>query len=142
MNWVSTGWSRPRSLRPWSTSSFGAVGAILGTGAGASQHAARLSGLGHQVVVGTRDPEATLARTEPDMMGTEPFAVFHAARPELTLPTFADAADAGELVINGIDSANAVTALSALPAAALGGRVLIDYAVSYVYQQPGDPEHS
>ncbi|MEU7696689.1 NAD(P)-binding domain-containing protein [Streptomyces sp. NPDC039028] len=116
--------------------------AILGTGAGARQHAARLSGLGHQVVVGTRDPEATLARTEPDMMGTEPFAVFHAARPELTLATFADAADAGELVINGIDGANAVTALSALPAAALGGKVLIDYAVPYVYQQPGDPEHS
>ncbi|MGW7434012.1 NADPH-dependent F420 reductase [Streptomyces sp. NPDC054861] len=116
--------------------------AILGTGAGARQHAARLSALGHQVVVGTRDPEATLARTEPDMMGTEPFAAFHAAHPELTLATFAEAAEAGELVINGIDGANAVAALAALPAAALAGKVLIDYAVPYVYQQSGDPEHS
>ncbi|WP_367048560.1 NAD(P)-binding domain-containing protein [Streptomyces sp. Je 1-332] len=116
--------------------------AILGTGAGARQHAARLSALGHQVIVGTRDPEATLARTEPDMMGTEPFAAFHAAHPELTLATFAEAADAGELVINGIDGANAVAALTALPAGALTGKILIDYAVPYVYQQPGDPEHS
>ncbi|MFJ9924346.1 NADPH-dependent F420 reductase [Streptomyces rubiginosohelvolus] len=116
--------------------------AILGTGAGARQHAARLLGLGHQVIVGTRDPEATLARTEPDMMGTEPFAAFHAAHPELTLATFAEAAAAGELVINGIDGANAVAALSALPPKALAGKVLIDYAVPYVYQQPGDPEHS
>ncbi|MFF5706628.1 NADPH-dependent F420 reductase [Streptomyces sp. NPDC012794] len=116
--------------------------AILGTGAGARQHAARLSGLGHQVIVGTRDPQATLARTEPDMMGTEPFAAFHAAHPELTLTAFAEAADAGELVINGIDGANALAALTALPAAALAGKALIDYAVPYVYQQPGDPEHS
>ncbi|MEU9031496.1 NAD(P)-binding domain-containing protein [Streptomyces sp. NPDC048383] len=116
--------------------------AILGTGAGARQHAARLASLGHQVIVGTRSPQATLARTEPDMMGTEPFAAFHAAHPELTLTTFADAADAGELVINGIDGTNAVAALTALPATALAGKVLIDYAVPYVYQQPGGPEHS
>ncbi|MET9608121.1 NAD(P)-binding domain-containing protein [Streptomyces sp. NPDC006512] len=112
--------------------------AILGTGAGARQHAARLSALGHQVVIGTRDPEATLARTEPDMMGTAPFAAFHATHPGLTLASFAEAAEAGELVINGIDGANAVAALAALPATALAGKVLIDYAVPYVYQQPGD----
>ncbi|MFI5866358.1 NADPH-dependent F420 reductase [Streptomyces sp. NPDC051546] len=116
--------------------------AILGTGAGARQHAARLSSLGHQVIIGTRDPKATSARTEPDMMGTEPFAVFHAAHPELTLVTFAEAADAGELVINGIDGANAVTALAGLPASVLAGKTLIDYAVPYVHQQPGGPEHS
>ncbi|MFF1414062.1 NADPH-dependent F420 reductase [Streptomyces sp. NPDC058289] len=116
--------------------------AILGTGAGARQHAARLSALGHQVIVGTRSPDATLARTEPDMMGTEPFAAFHAVHPELTLVTFAEAADAGELIINGIDGTNAVAALTALPAASLAGKVLIDYAVPYIYQQPVDPQHS
>ncbi|MEU9193144.1 NADPH-dependent F420 reductase [Streptomyces hundungensis] len=116
--------------------------AILGTGAGARQHAARLSAIGHQVIVGTRDPEATLARTEPDMMGTEPFAAFHATHPELALVTFAEAADASELVINGIDGVNAVAALTALPATALVGKTLIDYAVPYIYQQPGVPKHS
>ncbi|MFJ6697969.1 NADPH-dependent F420 reductase [Streptomyces sp. NPDC091272] len=115
--------------------------AILGTGAGARQHATRLSTLGHEVIVGTRVPEATLARTEPDMMGTEPFAAYLSTRPGLALTTFAEAAEAGEMVINGIDGANAVTALSALPASALAGKTLIDYSVPYVYQQPGDAEH-
>ncbi|MFG2750846.1 NADPH-dependent F420 reductase [Streptomyces xanthophaeus] len=115
--------------------------ALLGTGAGARCHAAKLTALGHQVTVGTRDPKATVARTEPDMMGTEPFAGFLGAHPRLTLATFAEAAEEGELVINGIDGANAVAALTALPAGALAGKTLIDYAVPYVYQQPGDAEH-
>ncbi|WP_347104337.1 NAD(P)-binding domain-containing protein [Streptomyces sp. CB03238] len=115
--------------------------AILGTGAGARCHAAKLIDLGHDVTVGTRSPEATLARSEPDMMGTPPFSAFLAEHPELTLATFADAAAAGELVINGIDGAHAVTALTAGPAPALAGKVLIDYAVPYVYQQEGDTEH-
>ena len=38
--------------------------AVLGTGMVGQALAARLSGLGHTVTVGTRDPEATLARTE------------------------------------------------------------------------------
>ncbi|MFF3275946.1 NADPH-dependent F420 reductase [Streptomyces chrestomyceticus] len=114
--------------------------AVLGTGAGARCHTARLAELGHQVVVGTRDPQATLARREPDMMGTPPYRDFHAAHPGLPLRTFAEAADAGELVINGIDGANAVTALSAIPPDALAGKTLIDYAVPYLYQQPGQVE--
>ncbi|WP_156727938.1 NADPH-dependent F420 reductase [Streptomyces apocyni] len=115
--------------------------ALLGTGAGARAHVAKLLALGHQVTVGTRDPEVTLARTEPDMMGTPPFSTFLAKHPELTLATFADAAAAGELVINGIDGINAVRALSAIPAEALAGKVLMDYAVPYIYQQPDEVEH-
>lgn len=107
--------------------------AVLGTGAGARCHAAKLSGLGHQVVVGTRDPGATLARTEPDMMGTPPFPVFLAEHPELTLATFGEAAAAGALVINGIDGANAARTLGGIDAGALSGKVLIDYAVPYLY---------
>ncbi|MER6997475.1 NAD(P)-binding domain-containing protein [Streptomyces sp. NPDC000410] len=107
--------------------------AVLGTGAGARCHAAKLKELGHQVTVGTRDPEATLARTEPDMMGTPPFADFLAGHPDLALTTFADAAAAGELVINGIDGANAVRTLTAIPSGALAGKVLIDYAVPFIY---------
>ncbi|MGA4803359.1 NADPH-dependent F420 reductase [Streptomyces lavendulocolor] len=115
--------------------------AILGTGAGARCHATALARLGHDVTVGTRDPGATLARTEPDMMGTPPFAGFLADHPGLTLATFADAAAASEVVVNGIDGANAVAALTALPGPALAGKTLIDYAVPYVYQQEGDAEH-
>ena len=38
---------------------------ILGTGVVGKTIAVRLDGLGHDVMVGTRDPEETLSRTEP-----------------------------------------------------------------------------
>ncbi|MBZ4323626.1 NADPH-dependent F420 reductase [Streptomyces huiliensis] len=113
--------------------------AVLGTGGGARAHIARLAGLGHEVHVGTRDPEATLARTEPDMMGTPPFGAWLADHPGVELHTFADAAaHAPELVVNGIDGRNAVAALSAA-AEQLAGKTLADYAVPYVYDP--DVEH-
>ena len=52
--------------------------AVLGTGMVGRAIAARLHELGHTVVVGTRDPEATLARPEPDGMGNPPFSAWHA----------------------------------------------------------------
>ncbi|MFJ8162297.1 NADPH-dependent F420 reductase [Streptomyces sp. NPDC096136] len=108
--------------------------AVLGTGGGARAHAARLVGLGHEVFVGTRDPEATLARSEPDMMGNVPYGQWLAGHPGITLTSFGDAAAAAdELVINGIDGHSAVAALTAT-AGPLTGRTLIDYAVPYVYR--------
>ncbi|MFQ6198683.1 NADPH-dependent F420 reductase [Streptomyces sp. NPDC000405] len=112
---------------------------VLGTGGGARAHIAKLAGLGHEVHVGTRDPRATLARTEPDMMGTPPFKEFLAEHPGIQLHTFGDAAAASDgLVINGIDGHNAVAALSAI-AGRLAGKTLIDYAVPYIYNP--DVEH-
>ncbi len=39
--------------------------AVLGTGGGARAHAARLLDLGHEVYVGTRDPEVTSPAPSP-----------------------------------------------------------------------------
>ena len=66
--------------------------AVLGTGMVGQALAGRLHELGHTVAVGTRDPQATLARTEPDGMGNPPFATWHATHPGVALATFADAA--------------------------------------------------
>ncbi|MEU2954039.1 NADPH-dependent F420 reductase [Streptomyces xanthochromogenes] len=113
--------------------------AVLGTGGGARAHAAKLVDLGHEVYVGTRDPEATLARTEPDMMGNAPYGQWLAEHPGITLKTFGDAAAAADtLVVNGIDGHNAVAALSAI-ADRLAGKTLVDYAVPFVYQH--ETEH-
>ena len=46
--------------------------AVMGTGPVGQALAGKLDELGHEVTVGTRDPEATLARTEPDYMGNPP----------------------------------------------------------------------
>ncbi|MEK2472769.1 MULTISPECIES: NADPH-dependent F420 reductase [Streptomyces] len=107
--------------------------AVLGTGGGGRAHAAKLAELGHDVFVGTRDPEATLARTEPDMMGNPPYKQFLADHPGLTLLPFGAAAAAAELVINGIDGHHAVATLTA-SADQLTRKTLIDYAVPFVYQ--------
>ena len=42
---------------------------ILGTGVVGKTIAVRLDGLGHDVIVGTRNPEETLSRTDPDQYG-------------------------------------------------------------------------
>ncbi|SHL84040.1 NADPH-dependent F420 reductase [Streptomyces yunnanensis] len=113
--------------------------AVLGTGGGGRAHAAKLLELGHKVFVGTRDPEATLTRTEPDMMDNPPYGQWLADHPGLTLLSFGEAAAAAdELVINGIDGHNAVAALSDI-ADQLAGKTLVDYAVPFIYNP--DVEH-
>src|SRR5690348_14910367 len=58
---------------------------VFGTGTVGRTLAARLTELGHSVTIGTRDPAATTARTEPDGMGNPPFASWHAEHPDVTL---------------------------------------------------------
>ncbi|MGW4842189.1 NADPH-dependent F420 reductase [Nocardia brasiliensis] len=111
--------------------------AVLGTGEGGRLHAAKLAELGYEVVLGTRDPAVTLARTEPDRMGNPPLSEWSAAHPEIPVHTFGEAAAAADqLVINGIDGASAVAALSGI-SEQLAGKVLIDYGVPYNYTEHG-----
>jgi predicted dinucleotide-binding enzyme len=100
--------------------------AVLGTGMVGQTIAARLAGLGHEVTVGTRDPQGTLARTEPDGMGNPAYPVWAAAHPEVRLATFADAAAGAELVVNATSGHGALPALEAAGADNLAGKVLLD----------------
>ena len=90
--------------------------AVLGTGMVGQALAGRLTRLGHTVAVGTRDPDATLARTEPDGMGNPPFAAWHADHADVALTTFADAAAGADLVVlagNGFAAIDMLTAAGA-----------------------------
>ena len=100
--------------------------AVLGTGMVGQALAGRLSGLGHTVAVGTRDPEATLARTEPDGMGNPPFAAWHADHADVGLTTFADAAAGAELVVLAGNGVAALDMLTAAGAEHLAGKPLLD----------------
>ncbi len=74
--------------------------AVLGTGVVGRTLAARLDGLGHDVVIGTRDPAATMARTEPGGFGTAPYPQWQAEHPGIRLLSFTDAAafaDVGDI---------------------------------------------
>ena len=100
--------------------------AILGTGAVGRALAAGLAGAGHHVQVGTRDPEATLARTEPDRFGQPPLRDWLEVHSGPQLVTFAQAAAAAEMVFNATSGDVSLEVLRAAGADNLAGKVLVD----------------
>ena len=113
--------------------------AVLGTGRVGQAIAARLHGLGHEVAVGTRDPQSTLARTEPDGMGNPPYAAWAADHRQVPLVSFADAAAGAELVINATSGHGALPALELAGADNLAGKVLIDISNPLDFSQGFPP---
>jgi predicted dinucleotide-binding enzyme len=100
--------------------------AVLGTGTVGRTLAGKLAELGHGVVVGTRDPESTSARTEGDAMGNPPYSVWQADHPAIRLAPYADAAAAAEMVVNATGGIGSLEALRLAGAENLAGKVLLD----------------
>jgi predicted dinucleotide-binding enzyme len=101
---------------------------ILGTGVVGKTIAARLVDLGHEVMVGTREPAETLSRTEPDRYGNPPFSAWQEEHPEVRLGTFAEATAHGEMVVNATAGAVSLEVLEQAGEDNLGGKILIDIA--------------
>ena len=101
---------------------------ILGTGVVGKTIAVRLAGLGHDVIVGTRNPEETLSRTDPDQYGNPPFGAWQEEHPEVRLGTFAEAAAHGEMAVNATAGAVSLEALEQAGEDNLNGKILIDIA--------------
>ncbi|HEY5115511.1 MAG TPA: NAD(P)-binding domain-containing protein [Nakamurella sp.] len=112
---------------------------VIGTGTVGRTMAARLAELGHSVTIGTRDPAATTARTEPDGMGNPPFASWHAEHQDITLATFEQTAQHGEFVINATGGSGSLAALTAAGAENLQGKVLIDISNPLDFSQGFPP---
>ena len=85
--------------------------AIIGTGSVGQTLAQAFHPLGHDVVIGTRDPQATAAR--PEWSGDEEFA------------TYADAGSGADLIVN---ATGGLVSLEALAEVDLDGKVLLDVA--------------
>jgi 8-hydroxy-5-deazaflavin:NADPH oxidoreductase len=102
--------------------------AVLGTGMVGQTLAGRLAELGHEVTAGTRDPAATLARTEPDRMGNPPYRDWATAHPRVRLATFAEAAAGADLVVNATSGEVSMAALTAAGRDNLAGKILLDIA--------------
>jgi predicted dinucleotide-binding enzyme len=100
--------------------------AVLGTGVVGRNIAGKLSSLGHEVVVGTRDPRATLARTGAE--NEETFALWQQAHAQVRLAGFAEAAAEAETVVNAGSGAASLQMLEAAGAENLSGKILIDIA--------------
>ena len=100
--------------------------AVLGTGPVGQTLAVRLAELGHAVTVGTRDVEATLARTEPDAFGNPPFSTWHRNHPEVAVGGLAEAVTGADMVVNATNGAGSIAALEAAGEQRLAGKVLVD----------------
>src|SRR5918911_3181876 len=98
---------------------------ILGTGVVGKTLAARLADLGHEVMVGTREPEETLSRTEPDQYGNPPFSTWQQEHPEVKLGSFGEAATRGEVVVNATAGAVSLEVLEQADEENLHGKVLM-----------------
>jgi predicted dinucleotide-binding enzyme len=101
---------------------------ILGTGVVGKTIAVRLAGLGHDVIVGTRNPEETHSRTNPDQYGNPPFGAWQEEHPEVRLGTFAEAAAHSDMVVNATAGAVSLEALEQAGEDNLNGKILIDIA--------------
>jgi hypothetical protein len=102
--------------------------AVMGTGPVGQALAGKLADLGHEVTVGTRDPQETLARSEPDYLGNPPFRAWQEARPGVGLGRPGEAAREAELVVNATNGAGSVAMLEAAGEENLAGKVLVDVA--------------
>ncbi len=101
---------------------------VIGTGMVGQTLAAKLSDLGHAVVIGTRDVAAAKARTKPGNYSAPSFSVWLTQHPRVKLETFAGAAVHGEVVINATNGSGSLAALKAAGEENLDGKILIDIA--------------
>jgi predicted dinucleotide-binding enzyme len=113
--------------------------AVLGTGMVGRALSARLSGLGHDVTIGTRDPRATLARTEPDGMGNPPFPTWAADHSDVAVATLGEATADAELIVNATNGTGALPALQQAGADHLAGKVILDISNPLDFSQGFPP---
>jgi len=99
---------------------------IMGTGMVGQILAAKLVEVGHDVKIGTRDVNKTLARTDPDPFGNPPFGEWQKKNPKVKLGTFAETAAHGEVLINATAGTGALPALKSAGEANLKGKILMD----------------
>jgi len=81
---------------------------IFGTGIVGQTLAGALAAKGHEVMIGTRDPQATLQRSS---TRGPAFRDWHLSHQMVKLGTFADAARFGEVILNATSGSGALPAL-------------------------------
>jgi predicted dinucleotide-binding enzyme len=95
--------------------------AILGTGGVGKAFATRLTGLGHQVIVGTRNVASTM-----ENKADNGFAAYIQKNPAVKLGSFSEAAAFGEIVINVTKGANTHDVIKSAGIDNLKGKIIMD----------------
>jgi predicted dinucleotide-binding enzyme len=99
---------------------------ILGSGTVGRTLAAGCVRQGHQVMIGTRDPAALLARTVDSPRGGKSFAQWHGENPQVSLGTFAEAAAHGEILVNATAGSGSLAALKLAGESNMAGKLMLD----------------
>jgi predicted dinucleotide-binding enzyme len=99
---------------------------ILGTGVVAQTIAEKLVQLGHEVMMGTRDKQATLAKTGNDNFGRPAFGEWLKNNSKVQLGTYSEAASFGEFLVNATSGTGSVAALKLAGENNLANKVLLD----------------
>lgn len=102
--------------------------AVFGTGMVGRTLAGKLSDLGHEVWMGTRDPDITRTRTETGGAGGPPFHEWHEQHSGVTLTSFAEAAEAAGMIFNATNGSASLEALRSAGPVVLDGKILVDVA--------------
>jgi predicted dinucleotide-binding enzyme len=100
--------------------------AVLGTGVVGQTISEKLTQLGHEVTIGTRDIKNSLARTDKDNFGRPPLKEWLSSHPNIKLGAYSEAASFGELIVNATSGAGTLPALEAAGKENLGGKILMD----------------
>ena len=100
--------------------------AILGTGVVGQAHAEKLSALGHEVMVGTRNVDTVLATSGPDRFGRPAFGEWLKNHPGISLSTFPEAAAFGEFIIIATSGMATLNALKLAGKDHLKNKILLD----------------
>jgi len=117
--------ARLREPLPHSTTIVMKIG-IFGTGVVGQTIAGALASKGHDVMIGTRDPGATLSRDTGTVASRTPFRDWQRDNPSVKLGTFAEAARSGDAIVNATSGSGALPALEGAGADALGDKIMLD----------------
>jgi predicted dinucleotide-binding enzyme len=112
---------------------------VLGTGVVGQALSGKMADLGHDVMVGTRDVESLLARTEGGVTGGPPFSEWIGQHPAVKVGTFAQAAAHGEVVFNATVGHASLDALGAAGGENLDGKILVDVSNPLDFSQGMPP---
>ncbi len=88
--------------------------------------AAALVAKGHKVMIGTRDVAKSLATSEPNAFGMPAFGVWHKTNAAVSVGTFAEAANFGDMIVNASNGSTALQTLTQARLEKAGNKVLLD----------------
>jgi 8-hydroxy-5-deazaflavin:NADPH oxidoreductase len=100
--------------------------AVLGTGSVGQTIATRLAGLGHQVVMGTRDVAESKLRKTADALGNPAIGEWIEKNPSVKLVAFKEAAAFGEIIFNCTKGVYGIEVLTLAGKENLDGKIIVD----------------